>query len=78
MEGKTARAGNNQDNLEAQAQQCSDEDLNKMEEWIKIQEMWEQESKARVKQDQLNEVNLGKEGEEKNIRMSAKLEEEFE
>ena len=66
-----------QEDIELRARECGSADLENLQAWIKAQKDKEQEEDTRVKQDQLEEVNLGEEGEEQQVRVSAELEEQF-
>lgn len=53
------------ESIEAQTQQCNERDLKELSEWVKFREDKEMESHKWVKKDDLQEVNLGKDGGEK-------------
>ena len=63
--------------METQTQQCKKEDLMTLSEWMEAEENKEVEGQQRVKQDQLQEVSLGDEEDEKKVKVSVKLEEWF-
>lgn len=50
------------DNIDKQAQPCGEEALKRLYKWLKTQKMKEMEIEAQVKQNQLQEINLGEEG----------------
>ena len=65
------------EDLELRARECGQEDFENLQAWIKTQKDKEQEEVTRVKQDQLEEIDLGEEGEGKRVRVSAELEKQF-
>ena len=65
------------EDIELRARECGQEDFENLQAWIKTQKDKEQEEVTRVKQNQLEEADLGEEGEGKKVRVSAELEKQF-
>ena len=71
------REDNDQGSIETQAKQCKEKDLSDLKEWIKSHEKKLGEGHARVKADDLQEINLVEEDEERKLKISAALEQQF-